>query len=123
MKNTTRLVGSLTTALVLLLGGSAFAENREHAGPKFSCAVTVREGGDSTVTIKKIGGGATDPDHDVVAIVLTPKDKVDAVTCGRALEKEGSETKVGVSLIVKKGFPYTCTASQTNTTFQCNPVR
>lgn len=117
--------------LCILAAGLAYAEAPKVVSPtrvpamapKFSCAVTPNAKGDSKVTIKKIGGGPTSPDKDVVAIVNLPKSKSDAKTCGNALVKEGSETQVSISIPIEPKFPYTCEASQTSTTFACNPVR
>ena len=117
---------SIVTALSLL-GTAAYAEEKVTPGraapPKFSCSVAPNEKGDSMVTIKKTGGGPTAADKDVVATVNGPSDKKDAAVCGKSLEKDGSEAKVSVSMVVKPKFPYTCTAVQGKTTFACNPVK
>jgi len=117
--------------LCLLVVGLAHAEAPKVVAPtkppamapKFSCAVTPNAKGDSKVTIKKIGGGPTSADKDVVAIVNLPKSKSDTKVCGSALVKEGSEAFASISIPVEPKFPYTCEASQTSTTFACNPVK
>jgi hypothetical protein len=119
-----KTVRASTFATLALLAGSAFAENPQHAAPKFSCAVAPdAKKGELMLTIKKTGGGPTEADHDVVAIVMVGKEKKDGAVCGKALEKDGSEAKVSVSAKVEEKMLYTCTAEQGKTTFACNPVR
>jgi hypothetical protein len=94
--------------------------------PTFNCGVTIT-GTSGTVTVTKANAAAVDKTHDVVAIVQTPSGKVSAALCGAQFTSAAVGTKATGSFTAPpttdKSYIYTCTASQTQTTFACNPPK
>jgi hypothetical protein len=118
------LVTTVVAGLAVFCGTSANADETpaQRRIPVFGCSVNA-SGSTPMVTITKTGGGAPNPAKDVIATVKTPDGTKSAMVCGKGLQTDGQKASVSVSSQTKKGFDWSCTATEGTTSFACNPVQ